>query len=68
MKNFSDTTGNLTRDLPVCSSVSQATASQSGLHPTCKEKDKAKIIPLQAWTDLEYSCRLRLPDFKIIGT
>jgi len=36
MKNFSDTTGNLTRDLPVCSSVSQATASQSGLNPRRK--------------------------------
>jgi len=28
---------------------------------------KAKAIPLQAWTDLEGSRRLRLPDFKTIG-
>jgi len=25
-------------------------------------------IPLQAWTDLEGSSRLKLPDFKTIGT
>ena len=31
-----------------------------------KAKDKA--IPLQAWTGPENSRRLRLPDFKIIGT
>jgi len=27
-----------------------------------------KAIPLQAWTDPEGSRRLRLPDFKTIGT
>jgi hypothetical protein len=27
-----------------------------------------KAIPLQAWSGLEDSRRLRLPDFKIIGT
>jgi len=27
-----------------------------------------KAIPLQAWTDPEVSRRLRLPDFKTIGT
>jgi hypothetical protein len=27
-----------------------------------------KAIPLQAWTGLEGSRKLRLPDFKIIGT
>jgi len=27
-----------------------------------------KAIPLQAWTGLEGSRRLRLPDFKTIGT
>jgi hypothetical protein len=32
----------------------------------CKKKGKA--IPLQAWTDPEGSRRLRLPDFKTIGT
>ena len=32
------------------------------------EKSKGKAIPLQAWTGLEGSRRLRLPDFKTIGT
>jgi len=27
-----------------------------------------KVIPLQAWTDPEGSRRLRLPDFKTVGT
>ena len=31
-------------------------------------KGKGKAIPLQAWTDAEGSRRLRLPDFKTIGT
>jgi hypothetical protein len=31
-------------------------------------KDKSKAIPLQALTDPEGSRRLRLPDFKTIGT
>jgi hypothetical protein len=29
---------------------------------------KGKAIPLQAWTDPEDSRRLRIPDFKTIGT
>jgi len=29
---------------------------------------KGKAIPLQTWTDPEVSRRLRLPDFKTIGT
>jgi len=29
---------------------------------------KGKAIPLQAWTGPEGSRKLRLPDFKIIGT
>jgi len=29
---------------------------------------KGKAIPLQAWTDPEGSRRVRLPDFKTIGT
>jgi hypothetical protein len=33
-----------------------------------KGKDKGKAIPLQAWTGPEGSSRLRLPDFKTIGT
>ena len=31
-------------------------------------KGKGKAIPLQAWTGSEGSRRLRLPDFKKIGT
>jgi hypothetical protein len=31
-------------------------------------KGKVKAIPLQAWTGPEGSRRLRLPDFKTIGT
>jgi len=34
--------------------------------PVVKVKDKG--IPLQAWAGLEGSTRLRLPDFKTIGT
>ena len=33
-----------------------------------KGKGKGKAIPLQACTDREGSRRLRLPDFKTIGT
>jgi len=33
-----------------------------------KIKGKGKAIPLQAWTGPEGSRRLRLPDFKTIGT
>jgi hypothetical protein len=32
------------------------------------EVDKGKAIPLQDWTGPEGSRRLRLPDFKTIGT
>jgi len=31
-------------------------------------KVKGKAMPLQAWTGPEGSRKLRLPDFKIIGT
>jgi len=39
-------------------------------HPPtkCSVKGKGKAIPLQAWTDPEGSRRLRLPDFKTVGT
>jgi len=33
-----------------------------------KGKGKGKAIPLQAWTGPEGSRRLRLPDFKKVGT
>jgi hypothetical protein len=34
----------------------------------CEGKGKGKAIPLQAWTGPEGSSRLRLPDFKTVGT
>jgi hypothetical protein len=34
----------------------------------CYARVKDKVIPLQAWTDPEGSRRLRLTDFKKIGT
>jgi len=33
-----------------------------------RRKGKSKAIPLQAWTDPESSRRLRLPDFRTVGT
>jgi len=33
-----------------------------------ESKFKGKAIPLQAWTGPEGSRRVRLPDFKTIGT
>jgi len=35
---------------------------------TCRSKGKGEAIPLQAWTGPEGSRKLRLPDFKTIGT
>jgi len=35
---------------------------------TIKATGKGKAIPLQAWTGPEGSRRLRLPDFKTVGT
>jgi len=35
---------------------------------TVKGKGKGKAIPLQAWTGPEGPRRMRLPDFKTIGT
>jgi len=37
-------------------------------HPYYIGKGKGKAVPLQAWTGPEGSRRLRLPDFKTIGT
>jgi len=34
----------------------------------CVKNIKGKEIPLQVWTGLEGSTRLRFPDFKTIGT
>jgi hypothetical protein len=36
--------------------------------PFFKKKDKGKAIPLQLWTGPEGSRKLRLPDFKTLGT
>jgi hypothetical protein len=36
--------------------------------PVPPKSKKQKAIPLQAWTGLVGSRRLRLPDFKTIGT
>jgi len=36
--------------------------------PLCKGKGKGIAFSLQAWTDPEGYRRLRLPDFKTIGT
>jgi hypothetical protein len=33
-----------------------------------KGKGKGKAVPLQAWTGPEGSRRLRLPDFRTVGT
>ena len=33
-----------------------------------KGKGKGKAIPVQAWTGLEVSRRLRLPDVQTVGT
>jgi len=33
-----------------------------------KGKGKGKAVPLQTWTGLEGSMRLRFPDFKTFGT
>jgi hypothetical protein len=33
-----------------------------------ESKGKGKAIPLQAWAGPEVSRRLRLPDFKTVGT
>ena len=37
-------------------------------HTPPSSKGKGKAIPLRAWTGPEGSRRLRLPDFKTIGT
>jgi len=41
---------------------------QTRRHQIVKGKGKGKAFPLQAWTGLEGSRRLRFPDSKTIGT
>jgi hypothetical protein len=43
-----------------CQNINESTAPQ--------RTENIKAIPLQAWTGPEVSRRLRLPDFKTIGT
>jgi hypothetical protein len=38
------------------------------INAACHVQLKGKAIPLKAWTGPEDSRKLRLPDFKIIGT
>jgi hypothetical protein len=45
-----------------------STNKQKNWYDSCYVKGKGKAIPLQVWTGPEDSRRLRLPDFKIIGT
>jgi hypothetical protein len=42
--------------------------SVSRLHAGKGKTKKVKALPLQAWTDPAGSRRLRLPDFKTVGT
>ena len=46
----------------------QSTLHVSGLFIAHHQEVKGKAIPLQTWTGPEGSRRLRLPDFKTIGT
>jgi len=43
-------------------------SSESATEVVVVLKKSKKLIPLQAWTGPEGSRRLRLPDFKTIGT
>ena len=53
-----------TRDICFLQNIQAA----SGAHPASYSMCKGKTIPLQAWKDPEGSRRLRLQDFKTIGT
>jgi hypothetical protein len=50
----------------VCSGLQSTDCIKAFLLPRCNGKGKA--IPLHSWTGPEDSMRLRLPDFKTIGT
>ena len=51
-----------------CSSLNVIVQRYLSIITTIWSKKKGKAIPLQAWTGPEGSSRLRLPDFKTIGT
>jgi hypothetical protein len=53
--------------LPTCLVMAHAISNNSVIHVFMKD-NKGKAIPLEAWAGLECSRRLRLPDFKTIGT
>jgi len=67
MKESNDTFGNRTGDLTGVSAVPQPTAPPAAC-PSWLGKGKGKATPLQAWTGPEGSRKLRLPDFKTVGT
>jgi len=57
--------------------ITQIGISENKLNANWKDRNErlkpmimklSKAIPLQAWTDPEGSRRLRIPDFKTIGT
>jgi len=48
--------------------MEDAVKEWSGCNASDVRFDKVKVILLQAWTGPEGSRRLRLPDFKTIGT
>jgi hypothetical protein len=52
----------------VCQMPQKTEATLKPNNPQQKYKGNDKAIPLQAWTGPEGSRRLRLPDFKTIGT
>ena len=57
----------MTRNTSAKSSVNLAGSTNTNPN-NIKGKGKGKAIPLQSWTVPEGSRRLRLPDFKTIGT
>jgi len=48
--------------------VLECTVQKKPFNKFVSYSKKGKAIPLQAWTGPEVSRRLRLPDFKTIGT
>jgi len=52
----------------LCKTAADFNSERKTLYRHTKGNGKGKAIPLQAWTGPEGSRRLRLPDFKTIGT
>jgi hypothetical protein len=57
-----------THRLNGCHTVPEGIIALLKVLPNFKVKGEGKAIPLQAWSGPEGSRRLRLPDFKTIGT